>query len=195
MANSFATISDGSNGLFSRNALSRNSNGSMGSYILGPASYSTGIVSITDNAFDFPTFNGTDQNLVKNLPLQWIYKNNLNTPATANVRRITTFGTYNVALEDDIIELNLTGAIVVNLPNIALSPPGRRITIKDANGTCDTNPITIRATTSLTDAIENLYTDYVFTIPYGSVTLVCSIDPNGGGQGSGLTPKFMWSVV
>lgn len=199
LTNSFITITDGSNGVISRNSLFRNSNNNMGSYILAPATYTSGVVSIVDNFFDSTTFNGTDQNLVKNLPLKWVYKNNLNTPFTTNVRRFTGSGTYNIALEDVVVEINLTGTMTINLPSIALSPPGRVITIKDANGNCsDTVKIIIHPfgpTGSPSDAIENLYADYVHISPYGSITLAASIDPNGGASGSGLPPQFMWSVI
>ena len=133
--------------------------------------------------------------MVSNLPLVWIYTNNLNAPFTLHAKRTSAGGTYTVALEDQVLEFKLTSALVVVLPSIALSPPGRVITIKDANGLCDSFPITIRAGNTVTDAIENAYGDFIYKNPYGSVTLVATIDPNGGGAGSGLSPKYMWCIV
>jgi len=192
---SFLSVLDASNGTISNNHFFRSTSTLTNGYILAPAVYTSGTVSVVDNFFDSSTINGTDQNLVKNLPLQWPYKLNLNTPYTSNARRITTSGTYTVALEDQVIALNLTGAIIVTLPNILLSPPGRTVTIKDANGTFDINPVTIRAADPVNEAIENLYADYIYKNTYGSITLVAVIDPNGGANGSGLTPKYMWSIV
>ena len=193
LSTEFLIVPDGSNGIISKNHFTRNSN-SLTAYIQAPVSYSSGIVSVTDNNFDLPTIDGTNQNLVSNLPLQWIYKQNINTPYTLKARRISSSGTYNVALEDHIIAVNLTGPLTINLPSIVNSPPGRTIIIKDANGNLDTNTLTI-APASPNDAIENNYGNYTYQVPYGSLTLVASIDPNGGLQGSGLTPKFMWSIV
>jgi hypothetical protein len=192
---SLLTISDTSNGIVMDNFFYRKANTLTNGYILAPATYTSGLVNISSNFFDNSTNDGSDQNLVKNLPsLKWIYKNNINTPITVNARRITTSGTYTIAVEDNILAVNVTAPLIINLPSIALCPPGRTITIKDANGTCDTNTITIHPFSG-SDAIENLYTDYVYNNPYGSITLVAIIDPNGGANGSGLPPKFMWSVV
>lgn len=189
----FLTIQDGSNGTVTGNFFFRNNN-VITAYIVGPALYTSGLVNITDNFFDNSTIDGTNQNLVSNLPLQWIYRDNLNAPATLNARRISSSGTYTVSVEDNIIALHLTGPITINLPSIALSPPGRTITIKDATGNCDVNTITLHADNT-SDAIENIYADYIYNNPYGSIKLVAIIDPNGGDNGSGLPPKYMWSIV
>lgn len=190
----FISVADTSNGTIAQNIFHKNTN-SLAAYILAPATYTSGVVNVTDNFFDSSTVNGTDQNLVKNLPLTWVYKDNSNTPATVNVRRITTSGTYNVTVEDHVIAVNLSGSLTINLPDISLSPPGRTLIIKDANGKADSFNITLHRSNVVTEAIENLYQDYVYKVPYGSITLVASIDPNGGNNGSGLTPKYMWIIV
>ena len=187
------TISDATNGIIEENYFFRSSN-ILTAYIAAPAILTSGVVAITNNFFDSSTVDGSNQNLVSNLPLTWVYKGNLNTPATFNARRITSSGTYNVVVEDNIIALHVTGALTINLPSIILSPPGRTITIKDATGNCDVNTITLHAG-NVNDAIENVYADYIYNNPYGSITLVAIIDPNGGNSGSGLPPKYMWSVV
>lgn len=192
---SFISIIDATSGSISSNYFFRGMSTLTSGYIAAPSVLTSGVVVISNNFFDSPTIDGTNFNLVSNLPLTWFYKNNGNTPFTSNGRRLAGTGTYNVALEDQVIAFNITGSLVINLPNIANSPPGRTITIKDANGTCDAFPITIRVNNSVTEAIENRYADYIYQNPYGSVTLIAIIDPNGGGQGSGLTPKYMWSIV
>lgn len=190
----FITVPDGTNGLISGNFFSRGGN-TLAAYIMAPSTYTNGVVAIVDNHFDNTTIDGFDQNLVKFLPISWPYKNNTNTPSTCVAFRTTTGGTYNVTVNDDVIALNLSSAITINLPNIALSPPGRTLTIKDSNGKADTFPITLHRHDVVNEAIENLYTDYVYKNPYGSITLVATIDPAGGGNGSGLPPVYMWVIV
>lgn len=187
----FLSIADATNGVIAENHFFRSTNVAS-SYIAAPAVLTSGVVVITNNYFDSTTIDGSNQNLVSNLPLTWIYRNNLNTPATLNARRLTTSGTYTVAVEDNVIALNVSGPITINLPSIALSPPGRTITIKDANGTCDVNTITLHAG-STNDSIENIYADYVYNNPYGAITLVAIIDPSGTIAGS--PPRYMWSIV
>jgi len=188
------SIADGSYGVITGNYFFRSMNVFTSGYITAPVVLTGGVVSITDNYFDSSTIDGSDQNLVAHLPLTWVYKNNLRTPATVNARRLDGYGTYDVVVEDNVIAFQLTGPVTVNLPSIALSPPGRTITIKDANGTADEFALTLHPFSG-DDAIENVYGDYVYNSPYGSITLVAIIDPNGGADGSGLTPKYMWCIV
>jgi hypothetical protein len=140
-------------------------------YILAP---STGTVDVISNFFDSSTYNGTDQNLVKSMPATWRYKNNLNTPATIPTNKTATGNgllPYTVTLDDDVILLTPQAAMVVNLPQISLSPPGRRITIKDVTGVFDTSPVTLHRAVN-TETIEGLTADYVYQIPFGCITLV-----------------------
>ncbi len=169
----FLNVADGSNGLISNNFFFRFTNVLTG-YIIAPASYTSGTVSVVDNFFDSSTIDGSNQNLVKNLPAQWRYKNNLNTPATIYTNKTATGNgliPYTVTLDDDVILLTPQAAMAVNLPQISLSPPGRRITIKDVTGVFDTNPVTLHRAVN-TETIEGLAADYIYQIPFGSITLV-----------------------
>ena len=188
----FLIVADGSRGLISQNHFIRDSN-ILISYILGPISWTNGIVSIINNYFDSDTYDGINQNLIKYLPSAWIYQNSKNN--SVNVYRTSPGSSYIVKAEDNVLAFNLTAPITITLPIIANSIPGRTVTIKDANGKADLYPITIHSASTTTDAIENVYGDYIYKNPYGSITLVASIDPNGGSSGSGLTPKYMWIII
>jgi len=166
----FLNIADGTNGIISDNLFFRLNN-VISAYIVGPASLTSGVVTITNNFFDSSTIDGTNQNLISNLPLTWIYANNLNTPHRLNVRRITAGGTYNVAITDHVLALEHTSAITINLPTISASPAGRTLIIKDVLGRADSFPITLHRAVS-TENIENIVADYVTKNPYGSITIV-----------------------
>lgn len=168
---SMISVVNGSNGLISNNMFFRSGIVLTNGYILAPA---TGEVDVIGNFFDSSTYNGTDQNLVKSMPLSWRYNSNLNTPATQPTNTTATGNgiiPYTVALDDDIILLTPQAAMTVNLPQISLSPPGRRITIKDVTGVFDTNPVTLHRAVN-TETIEGLAVDYVYKNPFGSITLV-----------------------
>lgn len=169
------SISDGTNGSINNNFFVRGSN-TITSYILAPAIYTNGIVSIIENYFDSSTIDGSDQNLVKNLPSTWIYNNNLNTPPTVGVHVLNLLTTYTVNVNDHIILLYINAPITINLPSIVLSPPGRILIIKDASGTANVNTITLHRA-NITEKIENFTADFTYNVPFGSLTLVTN---NGG---------------
>ena len=163
----------GANGIITGNSFFRGSTALTTGYILAPAS---GFVTVTNNFFDNPTIDGTNQNLIKNLPATWIYQNNLNTPTTIPTNTTATGNAitpYNVQVTDDIILLTPQAAMTVNLPQISLSPPGRTFTIKDVTGVFDTKPVTLHRAV-ITETIEGIAADYVFNMPYGSLTLVAT---------------------
>jgi hypothetical protein len=108
------------------------------------------------------------------MPLSWRYKNNLNTPATIPTNTTATGNgilPYTVAVDDDVILLTPQTAMTVNLPQLSLSPPGRRITIKDVTGVFDTIPVTLHRAVN-TEKIEGLAVDYIMQIAFSSITLV-----------------------
>ena len=166
----FLSISDGSNGVITANNFFRGSN-VVTAYILAPAILNSGVVSIVDNFFDSSTIDGSNQNLVKNLPLSWVYKDNLNQPSTLNNIAATGLVPYNVTVYDNVISLVPSAPMIVNLPAISLSPPGRTLTIKDVNGVFDTNQVTLHRAVN-TETIEGIAADYVMLIPYGSITIL-----------------------
>ncbi len=172
----FLSVSDGSNGIIVDNAFYRGSN-TLQAYILAPASYTSGAVTVSNNFFDSSTFNGTDQKLVKNLPLTWIYTKNVNTPPSFNVRTVTG-SSYSVAVSDEVLNINLSTAISINLPNVANSINGRKLIIKDTNGSANTNPITLVRAVA-TETIEGLAADYIYSNPFGSITLVADLTIGG----------------
>lgn len=168
---SILSVLDGSNGIIANNFFFRGGLSLSSGYILAPVTYTSGSVAVVDNFFDSTTADGSSQNLVKNLPLQWVYKNNINTPPTMLVRQITS-GPYTVAAIDNVITVNSPGAsITINLPQISLVPLGRTLTIKDLTGNFDNFPVTLHRAV-VTETIENLTSDYVYQNPYGSLTLV-----------------------
>lgn len=169
---SFVSVSSNVNGDIIGNQFFRGAGILTNGYILAAAT--PGSVNVVDNFFDSSTYNGTDQNLVKGLPLSWRYRNNVNTPATQPTNTTATgngLTPYTVTINDDIILLTPSAAMSVNLPQISLSPPGRRITIKDVTGVFDANPVTLHRAVN-TETIEGLTSDYVYQIPFGSITLV-----------------------
>lgn len=157
------------NGFVSRNFFYRTAN-TLTAYINVAASPGAGVVSFANNFFDSTTVDGSNQNLIANLPLSWPYVNNLNTPPT-RVARLVSGPSYSVVYDDDVIALTLTSAMTINLPQISLSPPGRTLTIKDVNGTSDVYPITFHRASGL-ESFEGLATDYVWRAPFASITLV-----------------------
>jgi len=166
---SIISVSNGSNGNIIDNFFFRSGTTLTNGYILAPA---TGTVTVVGNFFDSTTYNGTDLNLVKSLPLTWIYQNNLNTPTTRNLRRITGGSSYTVVPVDHILSFDLTtGPMTVSLPSVSLGPPGRILVIKDATGNADIRPITL-ARANVSETIEGLASDYVYNIPFGSITLI-----------------------
>jgi hypothetical protein len=165
----FMSITDGTNGVITGNSFYRFTN-TVQAYIAAPASWSNGVVVISDNFFDQPTVDGSNQNLISNLPLAWYYRDNLNTPPTVKVRQITS-GPYTVNVIDEVIMVNIPSApITIILPQTTLVPLGRIITIKDISGSFDTYPVTLQRASG--ETIEGIGADYLYQIPFGSVTLV-----------------------
>ncbi len=168
---SMISVVNATNGLINNNFFFRSGTTLTNGYILAPA---TGTVDVLGNFFDSSTYNGTDQNLVKSMPLSWRYKTNLNTPATIPTNKTATGNgllPYTVVIDDDVILLTPQAAMVVNLPQISLSPPGRRITIKDVTGVFDTIPVTLHRAVN-TETIDGLAVDYVMISPFSCITLV-----------------------
>jgi len=170
---SIISVVNGTNGIINSNFFFRSGTTLTSGYItaLAPA---TGTVSVLSNFFDSSTYNGTDQNLVNGMPPSWRYQNNLSTPATMPTNTTATGNgllPYTVTVDDDVILLTPAAAMVVNLPQISLSPLGRRITIKDVTGVFDTNPVTLHRAVN-TEKIEGLTVDYIMQAPFSSITLV-----------------------
>ena len=164
----FLSVPDGTNGIIASNYFFRKNN-MIAAYINGPAVWTNGVVTIADNYFDSSTTDGSNQRLVSNLPIAWIYKNNLNTPSTVKSSKIN--GTaYTVTEHDEVLLVDLSSAITITLPSINLSPPGRIITIKDIAGKADSLPITIKPIKG--DLIEGLTESLVYKNPFGAITLV-----------------------
>ena len=164
----FLVINDGYSGIISNNFFFRNII-TLGAYIVGPATYTSGAVAITNNFFDSSTVNGTNQNLVSNVPSQWIYTNNLNTTSVSPVNIIPSGTSYTVALSDNVILINSFIAFSVFLPNLINAQLGRTLTIKDATGSASTNNITIHAFGS--DFIDGS-SSYVINTNFGAATLI-----------------------
>ncbi len=167
----FMSIADGTNGVISGNIFYRFTN-TVQAYIAAPASWTGGIVTITDNFFDQSTVDGSNQNLVSNLPLAWNYYANLNSPPTLKVRTVTS-GPYTVNVIDNVILVSSMLPITIVLPSVGLIPLGRTLTIKDMAGSFDTAPLTIQRG-SVAETIEGLVADLVYQVPYGSITLVAT---------------------
>lgn len=168
------SVLDGTSGVIDGNLFTRGAN-VLSAYIAAPVSWTSGQVSITNNFFDNTTFDGTSQKLVSNLPLAWIYANNLNTPPTLNVRKLTT-GPYTVVASDHVFILEQSSAITINLPSVVNSPPGRTLIIKDVLGRADFYSITLHRFVN-TETIENLASDFTIKNPYSSIVLV--LNTNG----------------
>jgi hypothetical protein len=110
---SFIAVSDTVNGAIIGNHFFRTLGAGGGTltngYILAPASYTSGTVAVEDNFFDSTTIDGSNQNLVINLPLPWNYKNNLNTPPTLNVRTVSSTPYTVVAIDNVLVEAESAG--------------------------------------------------------------------------------------
>lgn len=168
---SLLKVLDASNGVITNNSFFRGTLALTSGYIAAPSPYTSGLVEVSTNFFDSTTADGSTQNLVSNLPLPWIYRNNLNTPPTVTLRTVTS-GPYTVVANDHVIVVNSSvSSITVNLPQLSLIPLGRTIVIKDGNGTFDSFPLTLHRAVN-TETIEGLASDYIYQIPFGSVTLV-----------------------
>jgi hypothetical protein len=166
----FISIADGTNGVITGNSFYRFTN-TVSAYIAAPASWTSGVVVIANNFFDKSTVDGSNQNLISNLPLAWVYHHNLNTPPTVTVRSIGS-GPYTVDVIDEVLLVNTgMGAITIVLPSTTLIPLGRTLTVKDVSGTFDTFPLTLQRGSS-GETIEGIAADYVYQNPYGSLSLV-----------------------
>lgn len=171
---SILQVLSGINGNISDNMFFRNGVTLTNGYIEGPGGGS-GAVAVVGNFFDSTTIDGTDNNLIKNSVLTWKIANNTNTPVTTTLRRITGGSTYTVVAIDHILTFDLTSsAMQVFLPSIAITPPGRIIVIKDATGNADIRPITL-VRGAIADTIEGLVTNYIYNIPFGSITLMADV--------------------
>jgi len=170
---SLLKVLDSSNGTINNNYLFRGSLSLSSGYIAAPSPYTAGLVEVANNFFDSTTSDGSSQNLVSNLPLPWVYRNNLNTPPTVILRTVTS-GPYAVVANDHVIVVNAsTVSITINLPQVSSIPLGRVLVIKDGNGNFDSFPLILHRG-AVGETIENMTADYTYGIPYGSLNLVAT---------------------
>lgn len=165
---SFITFFDGTSSLITNNRFIRGNNNLLSGYINVPVSWTSGIGEVSDNYFDSPTYNGSSQVLVANMPEGWIYRNNLNTPPTLTTKYI--YNDYTVLPTDHVLMVVPNIPITITLPSLVNCPVGRTLIIKDASGSSGTNAITLKHFSN--DLIENYNGDYVLQVPLASVTLV-----------------------
>jgi hypothetical protein len=192
LPSSFISVPDNVSGTIINNQFYRGPVTMTGGYITGPVSYSAGVVAIANNFFDSTTIDGSNQNLIGNLPLPWLYTSNLNAPPTLPVRQVTA-SSYTVITSDYVIEVVISTAnVVINLPSAVLEPPGRVLVIKDVRGLLDpsTHHITLHRG-AITDVIENQTSDLIYYNPFGSLRLICVGNTLGGVATAGAG----WAII
>ena len=189
---SFISVPDNVSGSIINNQFYRGPVAMTTGYITGPVSYTAGVVVVANNFFDSTTIDGSNQNLIGNLPLPWLYTSNLNTPPTLPVRQVTA-SSYTVITSDYVLEIVISSSnVVINLPSAVLEPPGRVLVIKDVRGLLDpsTHHITLHRG-SLTDVIENQTSDLIYYNPFGSLRLICVGNTLGGVATAGAG----WAII
>lgn len=130
-------------------------------YIFGPASYTSGNVAIEDNFFDSSTTDGTNQNLVVNLPLPWIYKDNLNTPPTLIVRSVTT-PPYSVVAIDNVIMISTSTGLTTAITT-GTSLPNGTINVASTAGFPSSGAILVTSSTGVQAVVYTSTTGTSFT--------------------------------
>lgn len=177
----------GSHGIISSNSFVRGSVNLPISSITGLGGYVQGsinsICAVVNNSFDSTTCDGSNQTLVSVQQPTWVVQDNLNTSLVTNEVRVTNVSSYTVLTTDVLLVLDTTlQATTINLPSTTNSPAGRTITIKDLTGALSTNAVTFHRF-STNDYIEGLQADYVYTAPWGSITLILTANAVGTNSG------------
>jgi hypothetical protein len=165
---SFIAVSDTVNGIINGNQFFRGAGAGGGTltngYILAPASYTSGAVSVEGNFFDRSTIDGTDQNIVKNLPLPWLYRNNLNTPPVLAARTVTT-SPYSVVAIDNILLVSTSAgaATTIAVASNGAALPQATINVASTVGFPTSGTILVVSSTGLQNITYTNTTGTTFT--------------------------------
>lgn len=151
---SFIAITDQNNGTIVGNHFFRTPGAGGGTltngYIFGPSSYTAGTVAIEANFFDSSTIDGSNQNLVVNLPLPWLYRNNLNTPPTLTVRSVSTTPYSVVAVDSVLVESPAVGgATTIAVASNGQSLPQATINVASTTGFPTSGTLLVTTSTGL----------------------------------------------